>query len=216
MTDYLPAGSDSPSGRPRPSLLIADDDPVVLSMISTQLTANFDIVAYARDSEEAIARAFEHQPDVAILDVEMPCGGGLRAAQGLHERTLATAIVAFSGDESDSMVRAIVAAGAVTYVRKGISGAELVRTLYQAIETHAQLGGRARTEATGARREEYVVDDDDGSDHQIDGPAPADAVPVKEFRLLQDPIWDFVGGRLLARSLTTALPGRILQAIRNE
>jgi hypothetical protein len=72
------------------------------------------------------------------------------------------------------MVRAIVAAGAVTYVRKGISGAALVQTLYQSIETHAKLGGRVQTEPTGARREEYV--DDHAQGHEIDGPAPAETV----------------------------------------
>jgi CheY-like chemotaxis protein len=82
MTDHLPAGSDGPSERPLPSLLTADDDPVVRSMISTQLTANFDIVAYARDSEEAIARAVEHQPDVAIIDVQMPRGRGPTRGSG--------------------------------------------------------------------------------------------------------------------------------------
>jgi len=150
MTDRFAAGSSGEGGKGLPSLLIADDDPVVLSMISTQLAGSFEIVASARDAEEAIVRAVEHQPDVAIIDVQMPAGGGLRVVQALHELAPATAVVALSGDESDSMVRAIIGAGAVTYVRKGIRSDELVATVYRSIKTHAQLGERQNDAARSA------------------------------------------------------------------
>jgi DNA-binding NarL/FixJ family response regulator len=119
--------------------LIADDDPVVSSMLCDQLSREFDIVAGARDAAEAIALAGEHQPDVAIIDVQMPGGGGLRATREIHTCAPQTAIVALSGDESRHVVLAMLDAGAVTYVRKGVSGHELARTLHRAMEAHANL-----------------------------------------------------------------------------
>jgi DNA-binding NarL/FixJ family response regulator len=145
MTGHAMAANAGANQPPLPRLLIADDDPIVLSMISAQLTGSFDIVAEARDAEEAIDRGVEQQPDVAIIDIQMPAGGGIRATRELHERTPATAIVALSGDESDEMVRAVITAGAVTYVRKGISGHELARTVLRAIETQAEISGPVRT-----------------------------------------------------------------------
>jgi DNA-binding NarL/FixJ family response regulator len=144
MTGHTSAANTGANQRPLPRLLIADDDPIVLSVISAQLTGSFDIVAEARDAEEAISRAVEQQPDVAIIDIQMPAGGGIRAIRELHERTPATAVVALSSDESDEMVRAVIMAGAATYVRKGVPGHELAHTVVRAIETHAQISGTVR------------------------------------------------------------------------
>ena len=68
-----------------PTLLIADDDAVVRSMLSLTLERQFDIVGAARDSDQAIALAQAAQPDVALIDVQMPGGGGLRAIQGIGD-----------------------------------------------------------------------------------------------------------------------------------
>ncbi len=126
-----------------PRLIIADDDPVVVSMLCTQLAQSFDIVAGARDAEDAIALAHKHQPDVAILDVQMPAGGGLRATQEMQTCAARTAIVVLSADESDGLVREVIAAGAIAYVRKGAPTHELVSTLHRAIGAHERLATAA-------------------------------------------------------------------------
>jgi len=125
--------------QPLPRLLIADDDPVVVSMLCAQLRAHFDIVAGALDAEDAIALAYKHQPDVAIIDVQMPAGGGLRATQEMQSRAPGTAIVVLSADESDGVVREVIAAGAIAYIRKGATTDELAATLHQAIGAHTRL-----------------------------------------------------------------------------
>jgi DNA-binding NarL/FixJ family response regulator len=134
--------TDDPYRRAKPRLLIADDDPVVQSALSAQLSGEFDIVA-ARDTDEAIAMAVEHKPDVAIIDVQMPGGGGIRATQEIQLCSPATAVVALSGDESDEVVRDMIAAGAVSYVRKGTAGHVLATTLRRSIDAHTMLVGRA-------------------------------------------------------------------------
>jgi DNA-binding NarL/FixJ family response regulator len=130
--------SDVRPGPPR--LLIADDDPVMCSVLGTQLRTEFHLIGEARDADGAIALAVEHQPDVALLDVEMPGGGGLRAAQGIREGSPRTAMVVLSGDETDDMVLRLLEAGVITYVRKGTSKAELTELLHASIRAHGATG----------------------------------------------------------------------------
>ena len=123
-----------PAGKPR--VLIADDDPVVRSAVSLQLNTGFTVVGSARDADEAIDAAEALRPDLVILDVEMPGGGGLRATQEIRARVPEAAIVALSADESDSTVREMIVAGAMAYVRKGMDRDELERVLHSSIAAH--------------------------------------------------------------------------------
>jgi DNA-binding NarL/FixJ family response regulator len=120
----------------RPRLLIADDDPVVCSMLHMALGEQFDVVGVASDSEQAIALAGTNLPDAALVDVEMPKGGGMAAVRGILDVAPATAIVVLSCDESDRVVREFIAAGAVAYRRKGVSTQVLAASLAQSIEVH--------------------------------------------------------------------------------
>lgn len=120
-----------------PRLIIADDDPVALSVLDASLADAFDIVGMADGGEAAVDLARETQPDAALVDVEMPNGDGLRAVQGIHEVAPDTAIVVLSVDESQHMVRRLVQAGAIAYRRKGIAPQLLVRSLIESIDAHA-------------------------------------------------------------------------------
>jgi DNA-binding NarL/FixJ family response regulator len=126
-------GLDPMPSSGNPTLLIADDDAVVRSMLSLTLERQFDIVAVARDSDQAIALAQAAQPDVALIDVQMPGGGGLRAIQEIAEVSPDTAAVVLSADEFDPLVRELMIAGAMSYVRKGIAPADLTDVLHRAI-----------------------------------------------------------------------------------
>jgi len=122
----------------RPRLLIADDDPVARSALSIQLGADFELVGTAKDAEEAIAVAEQQEPDVAIIDVQMPAGGGLRATREIHARVPHTAIVILSIDEQHESVVELLNAGAMSYCRKGIPAHELTANLQMAIAAHAR------------------------------------------------------------------------------
>lgn len=126
------SGFDS-SEPARLTLLIADDDPVVRSMLSMSLEHLFEIVAAAPDSEQAVAEAAALQPDAAVIDVDMPGGGGRRAVRGIVEASPDTAIVVLSGDESDALIRELVQAGAMAYRRKGVAPSDLAQTLQAAV-----------------------------------------------------------------------------------
>ena len=122
-----------------PTLLIADDDAVVRSMLSLTLERQFDIVGAARDADQAIALAQAAQPDVALVDVQMPAGGGLHAIRGIGELSPGTATVVLSADEFDPLVRELMIAGAMTYVRKGIAPAQLAEVLHRAMHARPAL-----------------------------------------------------------------------------
>ena len=125
------------SGRPR--LLIADDDPIVRSLLSTQLAGDFEICAVASDATEASELAEQHRPDAALVDVEMPGGGGLAAVRRISERSPDTCIVILSGDESQDVVVELLNAGAIAYVRKGVPGDQIARTVADSLKAQANL-----------------------------------------------------------------------------
>jgi DNA-binding NarL/FixJ family response regulator len=117
--------------------MIADDDPIVQSVLDMSLSREFDVVGLAADGEQAVELARASQPDAALIDVEMPAGGGLRAVRGIHEVAPRTAIVVLSVDESDGVVRELMEAGAVAYLRKGVAPQALAEALVDSIEAHA-------------------------------------------------------------------------------
>ena len=134
----------TPQGGSLPRVLIADDDPDVRAVLSAQLAPSFEVVGLAADTDEAIALAAAQQADIAIVDVQMPGGGGVRATEAIHAAAPGTTIVALSADESERIVLEMLKAGAVTYIRKGVGAEELTALLRESLRAQAQLPGRDR------------------------------------------------------------------------
>src|SRR5688572_25214878 len=69
-------------------VLIADDDPVVLALLTALLKGedDFEVVGTAQDAQAAALLAAEFEPDLVLLDVSMPGGGGPAAAAAIHAR----------------------------------------------------------------------------------------------------------------------------------
>jgi DNA-binding NarL/FixJ family response regulator len=126
---------------PAPRVLIADDDPDVRAVLVAQLSGRFEVVGTAADTDEAIALVTETRPDIALVDVQMPGGGGLRATREICEAAPETTIVALSADESERIVLDMLKAGAVAYLRKGVPADELVLLLHEALRAHVKLPG---------------------------------------------------------------------------
>ncbi len=117
----------------RPRLIIADDDPLVLSILEGSLRHAFEVVGVAVDGEDVVELATTHHPDAALVDLEMPKGGGMSAVKGIVQVSPETAIVVLSSDEEDRVVRELMRAGAVAYRRKGIAEGALAASLTGAI-----------------------------------------------------------------------------------
>ncbi len=113
-------------------------------MLGISLGEGFEVVGAAADSEQAVELARTSQPDVALIDVEMPKGGGLGAVWGMLEVAPDTAIVVLSVDESDRTVREFMRAGATAYCRKGLATDRLAEILIEAIRVRVAERREAR------------------------------------------------------------------------
>ena len=121
-------------------VLIADDDPVVLALVSSLLEGeeDFVVVATAFDVPSAIDAAEHTMPDLALLDVVMPGGGGPAAAEGIRRCCPRTRMVALSGSDDVATVRAMLAAGVHRYAVKGMPTDELLAMLRAVMENDVE------------------------------------------------------------------------------
>jgi two-component system nitrate/nitrite response regulator NarL len=103
-----------PNMRERLRVLIADDHPLFLFAIahSVKLRQELELVGQARTGREAIASALETQPDLAVLDVEMPDLGGLDVLRALGREGLATRVLFVSGNLNAEVAYELIEAGA--------------------------------------------------------------------------------------------------------
>jgi DNA-binding NarL/FixJ family response regulator len=114
-------------------------------MLCMSLAHAFEVVGVAIDSDAAVALAESSQPDVAVIDVDMPKGGGLRAVRGILQVAPQAAVVVLSGDESAVTFGELMHAGAVAYCRKGIALQALVDSLVSSMMMRARERGGMKT-----------------------------------------------------------------------
>jgi EAL domain-containing protein (putative c-di-GMP-specific phosphodiesterase class I)/DNA-binding NarL/FixJ family response regulator len=122
-------------------LMLADDEGEVLEAMSQLVSTDpfIDLIGTARDAGEAIDLAALQTPDVALLDVRMPGGGGSRAAREIRQRSPETRIVALSASTDPRTVVSMVRAGAVGYVGKDQSGDEVLRAIHRSADGRASI-----------------------------------------------------------------------------
>lgn len=115
---------------------VVDDGEVVRDAIVDLLVAEPDIeVAWtARDPEEAIANAARDVPEVVLVDVRMPNGGGPRAAREILRWHPDVRVVGLSAYGERTTVMEMLQAGAVGYVLKGSSADEIIAAVAAAAE----------------------------------------------------------------------------------
>lgn len=109
-------------------LLVADDHEVVRRGVCglLQEQPGWVIVAEVGDGRQAVAKAGELRPDVAILDVGMPSLNGLEAARQIAKVSETTKLLILTAYSSDEIVRTIVSIGAHGYVLKADAGHALI------------------------------------------------------------------------------------------
>jgi DNA-binding NarL/FixJ family response regulator len=102
-------------------VLIAEDDPEMQAALTELVEAapGLDLVGLAGDAEGAAAMAVSCRPDVALLDVRLPAGGGRRAARLIRQQMPEIRLVAFSAYSDRATVLDMLRAGAVEYLVKG-------------------------------------------------------------------------------------------------
>ncbi|MGQ0742730.1 MAG: response regulator [Acidimicrobiales bacterium] len=128
-----PAGEDhggvgsvvGQAGR-RIRVFLVDDHPLVLAGVNAELADQVDVVGQASEVDAAIEMIGERQPDVVLLDVHMPGGGGRAVIEGVATDHPHIRFLALSVSDAASDVIEVIRAGARGYVTKTISGPELI------------------------------------------------------------------------------------------
>src|SRR5258708_6348024 len=130
MSDSRPPGV--PGGRPpgaAPTVFIVDDHGLFRSGVRSELGDRVEVVGEADDVKPAIAGIARCEPDVVLLDVHLPGGGGQDVVSDITRTHPGGRFLALSASDAPEDVIAVIRAGARGYVTKTISGGELVEAI---------------------------------------------------------------------------------------
>ena len=112
-------------------VLLADDHAVVRAGISQFLeqAEDINVIAEADDGQEAMELIEEHQPDVAVLDIQMPKASGIEVTRWVREHHREVSVLILTAFDDDPYVMAVFQAGANGYVLKTASPQEIIRAV---------------------------------------------------------------------------------------
>jgi DNA-binding NarL/FixJ family response regulator len=108
-----------------PRVLIVDDHRLFRSGVRAELEPLLEIAGEAGGVDEAVAAIAEHAPDVVLLDVHMPDGGGVEVIRRAAVRGLHPCFLALSVSDAPDDVIAVIRSGARGYVTKNIAPDDL-------------------------------------------------------------------------------------------
>lgn len=137
-------------------ILVADDHPVVrdglIAMLKTQ--PDFQIAAEASDGQETVQLTLKHNPDIVLLDLEMPVLDGVEALRTLRRERPSVKVLVFTAFDSDERILGAVQAGAQGYLLKGAPREEV----FNAIRVVSQ-GGSLLQPVIASRLMQHVAGD---------------------------------------------------------
>jgi DNA-binding NarL/FixJ family response regulator len=112
-------------------ILIADDHPIVREGLSAVLETqpDFEIVGQAPDGVQAVDLARTLQPDVMLLDLELPGLDGVAALRAIRDENPAARVIVFTAFDSDERILGAVRNGAQGYLLKGAPREELFQAI---------------------------------------------------------------------------------------
>jgi DNA-binding NarL/FixJ family response regulator len=124
------------------SVVIVDDHHLFRAGVRAELDGLVDVLGDAATVEDAVRAVLEAKPDVVLLDVQMPGGGGVEVIRQVASRAPAQRFLALSVSDAAEDVIAIIRAGARGYVTKTISGTELADAVRRVAEGDAVFSPR--------------------------------------------------------------------------
>lgn len=123
--------NENASIRAQIRVLISDDHPIVRQGLRTMLEAypDLEVVAEAEDGEQAVRLAAETQPDILLIDLQMPRKDGITAIQEIIQSNPEARILVLTSFPDDDRVLRAIKAGAMGYQIKESSPEELVESI---------------------------------------------------------------------------------------
>jgi DNA-binding NarL/FixJ family response regulator len=113
-------------------LLIVDDNEGVRNDLKSvlQMTAGIEVVGIAENGREAVEQVKKVNPDVVLMDLEMPIMDGLKATQEIKSLGLGTRVIVFSLYSGEIIRQKVMISGADGFVEKGAPVGELQKILW--------------------------------------------------------------------------------------
>ncbi|MFL5307560.1 MAG: response regulator [Polyangia bacterium] len=117
-------------------VLIADDHGVLRHGLRLTIDAEPDlkVVGEASSADEAVKKAADLRPDVVLLDISMPGGGGIGAVQAIRKVSCMTRVLILTMHKDPEYVRGALVSGAAGFILKSVPGPDLlaaIRTVHQ-------------------------------------------------------------------------------------
>jgi len=122
-------------------ILLADDHAMMRDGLAMLINSQTDmqVIAEAANGREAVDRAVEDHPDIAVLDVSMPECGGAEAAVQIHERCPGVRLLALTRHGEQGYLRRMLQAGATGYVLKKSAGDKLIQAIRTIASGHTYI-----------------------------------------------------------------------------
>ena len=124
------------------SVFLVDDHQLFLSGVRAELPDDLPVAGAASDVDAAIEMIREREPDVVLVDVHMPAGGGARVIREVLQTHPAVRFLALSVSDAPEDVIAVIRAGARGYVTKTIAPDELAEAIRRVADGDAVFSPR--------------------------------------------------------------------------
>jgi DNA-binding NarL/FixJ family response regulator len=124
------------------TVVLVDDHQMFRTGVRSELGGSITIVGEAEDVDSAVAVILDTAPDVVLLDVHLPGGGGAEVVRRVHERSPDRKFLALSVSDAAEDVIGVIRAGARGYVTKNITGPELVDAIRRVADGDAVFSPR--------------------------------------------------------------------------
>jgi DNA-binding NarL/FixJ family response regulator len=141
-TTSEPSVPSAPAERGPYRVVIVDDHAMFRTGVKAEIGRSVAVVGEAADADRAIAVILHTQPDVVLLDVHLPGGGGVEVIRKVHEKNPDQKFLALSVSDAAEDVIGVIRAGARGYVTKSISGSELIDAIRRVAEGDAVFSPR--------------------------------------------------------------------------
>lgn len=144
-------------------VLLVDDQVLMCQILQEWLGEedDFEVVGYANNGEKALELVEQLEPNIVIMDVEMPEMDGVTTTEIISQRFARVSVIIFSGNDSYENLASALQVGAKGYILKGAQKEEIVQTIRSVHKGYSQLEPRLiekifEVSREGRQLKEYV------------------------------------------------------------